>query len=258
MYGDVEGDAFTLTIPPWRPDVSREVDVIEEIIRLVGLGRLPNPPAVRVPLAPVEQDRLAALLDRMRRRAAILGFHDLATNSLVSAQTAEAYADPAWTGHGRAVVETLNPVSQEMAALRPSLLPGLVQAAAYNAARGADALRLVDVGHVYGRAEVSDATLVDGYAEAPHIALAMTGLAQRQSWSHAARAVDFYDLKGVVLDLLADAGCDGRRGDGRARAVGRPGLPPRAVGAEPAPRGPWAGSPRRSRATCAAACSWPS
>ena len=207
----VSGDDETLAavVPPWRPDVTREVDAIEEVARLVGLDRLPDVESVSVSLAPAPEDRLADVLDRMRRRLAVLGFHDLATNSLVSAQTAAAYADPAWTGTDRGVVETLNPVSQEMAALRPSLLPGLVQAAAYNAARGSDALRLVDVGHVYGRASAGDDTLVDGYAEASHIALALWGTAERQAWDRPARAADFYDLKGLVLDVLADAGVTG-------------------------------------------------
>ncbi|HEX8299893.1 MAG TPA: phenylalanine--tRNA ligase subunit beta, partial [Rubricoccaceae bacterium] len=137
------------------------------------------------------------------------GFHDLATNSLVSAATAAAYADPAWTGHGRAPVETLNPISQEMAALRPSLLPGLVQAAAYNAARGADALRLVDVGHTYARAADGEETPVDGYHETPSLGLAMFGLAERAAWDRPARPIDVFDLKGLVLDVLADLGVTG-------------------------------------------------
>ena len=200
------GDTFAVTIPSWRPDVAREVDVIEEVARLVGLDRLPAVETVPVGLAPAWDDPLAGVLDRARRRVAVLGFHDLATNSLVSAATAEAYADAAWTGHGRAVAETLNPISQEMAALRPSLLPGLVQAAAYNAARGADALRLVDVGTVYARAHVGEETVVDGYHEHAAVALAMAGLAERAAWDRPARPVDFYDLKGVVLDVLADVG----------------------------------------------------
>ena len=201
-----EGDTLTVAIPAWRPDVSREVDVVEEVARLVGLERLPAVAAVPVALAPVREDPTFGLLDRMRRRAVAYGFSDLATNSLVSAATAAAYADAAWSGHDRPTVETLNPVSQEMAVLRPSLLPGLVQAAAYNAARGADALRMVDVGHVYARALSGEATVVDGYAETPALALAMTGLAERAAWDRPARAADVYDLKGIVLDLLADAG----------------------------------------------------
>ena len=93
--------------------------MVEEVARLVGLDRLPAVATVPVALAPVPEDPTFGLLDRMRRRAAALGFHDLATNSLVSAATAAAYADPAWTGHARATVETLNPVSQDMAVAAP-------------------------------------------------------------------------------------------------------------------------------------------
>ena len=157
-YGDVEGDAFTLTIPPWRPDVSREVDVIEEVVRLIGLDRLPNVPAVRVPLAPVPQDRKAGSAGpNAAARIVVLGFHDLATNSLVS------------DGYGRGVrrpgVERPQPRGRRDAqpdlagdggaAPEPSAGPR-PGGTAYNAARGADALRLVDVGHVYARAEAGE------------------------------------------------------------------------------------------------------
>ena len=196
---------LAVTVPPFRPDVEREIDVIEEVARLWGYDRLPTPAATPVPLVPAGDTPSARLLDRVRQRLAALGFRELATNSLVPASTAQAFADAAWTGMEGDPVETLNPISQEMAALRPSLLTGLVAVASYNQARGAGALRLFEAGHVYRRS--ADATeTVAGYHEHTSLVLGMSGPAERAAWNGSARATDVYDLKGVVLDLLADLG----------------------------------------------------
>ena len=198
---------LAVTVPPFRPDVEREVDVIEEIARLWGYDRLPVPGSTPVPLVPAGDTPSARLLDRTRQRLAALGFRELYTNSLVPAPTAQAFADAAWTGLDAAPVETLNPISQEMSALRPSLLTGLVAAASYNQARGAGALRLFEAGHVYRRSAAASDT-VPGYHEHTSLVLGMSGPAERARWDGDARPSDVYDLKGVVLDLLADLGVD--------------------------------------------------
>ena len=203
--------ALVVTVPPFRPDVEREVDVIEEVARLWGYDRLPTPATTPVPLVPAGDTPSARLLDRSRRRLAALGFRELYTNSLVPRPTAEAFADAAWTGLSAPPVETLNPISQEMAALRPSLLPGLLAVASYNQARGAGPLRLMEAGHVYrkddaaGRGRVG---AVSGYYEHLSLALGVSGAAALGGWDHPARELDVYDLKGVVTDLLRDLGIE--------------------------------------------------
>ncbi len=202
------GDAgLTVTVPPFRLDVEREVDVIEEVARLWGFDRLPTPASTPVPLVPAGDTPSARLLDRVRQRLAALGFREIATNSLVPTPTAETFADAAWTGIEAPPIETLNPISQEMATLRPSLLTGLVAVASYNQARGAGALRLFEAGHVYRRSADASET-VAGYHEHTSLVLGMSGTAERASWDGDARSTDVYDLKGVVLDVLADLGID--------------------------------------------------
>ena len=196
-----------VTIPPFRPDVEREIDVIEEVARLWGYDNLPAPASTPVPLVPASDTPSARLLARVRRRLAALGFRELYTNSLVPKPTAEAFADAAWTGREGAPVETLNPISQEMAAMRPSLLPGLVAVASYNQARGAGALRLFEAGHVY-RQSADAGDLVAGYHEHTSLVLGLSGETPA-TWNGPARAADVYDLKGVVTDVLADLGIDG-------------------------------------------------
>ncbi|WP_420455645.1 phenylalanine--tRNA ligase subunit beta [Rubrivirga sp.] len=203
---EAAGGGLEVTVPPFRPDVEREIDVIEEVARLWGYDRLPAPAATPVPLVPAGDTPDARLLDRTRRRLAALGFRELATNSLLPTATAETFADAAWTGMDGPPVETLNPISQEMAALRPSLLPGLLAVASYNQARGAGPLRLFEAGHVMRRsADASDT--VEGYHEHTSLAVGMSGETP-STWNAPARPVDVYDLKGVVMDLLADLGID--------------------------------------------------
>ncbi len=203
---EAAGVGLTVTVPPFRPDVEREVDVIEEVARLWGYDRLPTPASTPVPLVPAGDTPDARLLGRTRRRLAALGFREIATNSLLPRATADAFADAAWTGLEGPAVETLNPISQEMAALRPSMLPGLLAVASYNQARGAGALRLFEAGHVTRRSAGAGDT-VEGYHEHESLVLGMSGHAPA-TWNAPARPTDVYDLKGVVLDLLADLGID--------------------------------------------------
>jgi phenylalanyl-tRNA synthetase beta chain len=204
---DAAGAGLEVMVPPFRPDVEREIDTIEEVARLWGYDNLPLPASAPIPLTPASDTPSARLLGRARRRLAALGFRELATNSLVSRPTAEAFADATWTGLDAPVVETLNPISQEMAALRPSLLPGTVGAVAYNQARGAGPLRVFEAGRVY-RQSAEAAGAVEGYHEHTALVVGMSGPAALPSWDGDGRETDFYDLKGVVLDLLADLGVE--------------------------------------------------
>ncbi|MEM0961648.1 MAG: phenylalanine--tRNA ligase subunit beta, partial [Bacteroidota bacterium] len=203
---EAAGAGLVVTVPPFRPDVEREIDVIEEVARLWGFDRLPTPAATPVPLVPASDTPSARLLDRVRQRLAALGFRELYTNSLVPKATAEAFADAIWTGRDGAPVDTLNPISQEMAAMRPSLLPGLVAVAGYNQARGAGALRLFEAGRVY-RQSADGSGAVDGYHEHTSLSIGMSGETPA-SWRGPAGETDVYDLKGVVLDVLASLGLD--------------------------------------------------
>jgi len=192
---------LTVTVPPFRPDVEREIDVIEEIARLWGFDRIEDPAVTPVPLVPAGDAPEAALLDHLRARLVGLGFHELYTNSLVPKAVAERFATPELTGAEVRYVETLNPISQEMAALRPSLLPGLLGAMAYNQARGAEALRFLELGHVYAQGDDPDAP-VPGYTEYQSLILGLSGPAQTQGWDAAERAADVYDLKGALTHVL--------------------------------------------------------
>jgi len=201
---DATHASLTVTIPPFRPDVEREIDVIEEVARLWGYDRLPAPSSTPVPLVPAGDTPGARLLADVRRQLAALGAREIATNSLVPKETAERFADADWTGLDAPPVETLNPISQEMAALRPSLLTGLLTVMAYNQARGAGRLALFEAGHVSRRAADPESA-VEGYHEHTSLVMGLSG-STPATWNAPARDTDIYDLKGVVTAVLDGLG----------------------------------------------------
>jgi phenylalanyl-tRNA synthetase beta chain len=209
--GVVEGEdrhLITCVVPTFRPDVEREIDVIEEVARLWGFDRIPTPPRTAIPFTPPRPDRAALLRDDAQSRLVGLGFRELYTNSLLPAAVAERFDAAELTGVEMEAVETVNAISREMAALRPSLLPGLLGAFAYNQNRDGGPLRFFEFGHVYGRAD-DPTNVIDGYHEHTSLAIGMSGPAQLAGADADARAVDFYDLKGVVTFLLRALGLDG-------------------------------------------------
>jgi phenylalanyl-tRNA synthetase beta chain len=210
--GVVEGEeakiGMTCVVPTFRPDVEREIDVIEEVARLWGFDRIPTPPHTAIPFTPPRPDREAQLRERAAATLVGLGFRELYTNSLLPTRVAEAFDDAELTGVEMDVAETVNAISREMAALRPSLLPGLLGATAYNQNRDAGPLRFFEFGHVYGRAD-DPSNPVEGYHEHTSLAIGMSGPAQFAGADTDERSVDFYDLKGVVHYLLRMLGIDG-------------------------------------------------
>jgi len=178
-------------VPSWRVDVARDVDLVEEVARHVGYDRLPTtfPTLDVVPARPnrrLERDRL------VRRLAGAEGFHESVTFSFIARERAAAFAAPDTT------VEILNPLSEQFAVLRPSLLPGLVESVAHNRRRGQDDVQLFELGTVFTMAAGERRTL----------GLAWTGSGARQHWSGSTRAADFFDIKGAVEAVAGGLGLE--------------------------------------------------
>jgi len=102
------------------------------------------------------------------------------------------------------VVETKNPISEEMAALRPRLLPGTLEVMQHNRNHGQEALRVFEFGRVFRRATEGDAPIVPGYCEHPALLIALSGPHAPTGWDTDPRNADLFDLKGTVETLLDD------------------------------------------------------
>jgi phenylalanyl-tRNA synthetase beta chain len=195
--GFAVGSDWSVTVPGWRPDVDGAADIVEEVVRIHGLDKvesvaLPRMDGVARPTATPAQK----LERRVRRAAAARGLNEAVTWSFLPQPEADAFAD----GNGGLWV-LANPISEDMKAMRPSLLPGLLAAARRNLDRGAQGLRLFEVGRRYLRGEggASDERLAVG--------VVLAGEKTPRGWA-TGKAVSFdaYDAKAEALALLAEAG----------------------------------------------------
>jgi phenylalanyl-tRNA synthetase beta chain len=182
-------DGEEVIVPTWRPDVDGPADLVEEITRIHGYDAIASAPLERDPgVAPPTATRAQRVERRVRRTAAARGLDEAVTWSFI----AEAEAAP----FGEAVSRLMNPISEEMKVMRPSLLPGLLSAARRNIDRGQASVRLFEVGRRY---------LVDG--ERPTVALLLAGEKASRDWkSGKAHGFDAFDAKGELLALLDAAG----------------------------------------------------
>jgi phenylalanyl-tRNA synthetase beta chain len=182
-----DDDALTVEVPTWRPDVEREVDLIEEVARRYGYERFPEHLVPQRPAARAE-DPLTARLDRVRDQFVRLGFLEARTAPF----TIEAEGD----------IEIVNPLSEREAHLRRSLLPGLLRQVERNYSRGGRDVRLFEIGTIF---LPSEGPVPE---ERIRVAAAWTGLRAPSHWSDPDEDWDVWDLKWIL---------------GRAAAVGTPG-----------------------------------
>jgi phenylalanyl-tRNA synthetase beta chain len=198
---DNEETVLKCTVPPFRPDIEREIDVIEEVIRLWGYDRIPEPAHERTPAQPWSQPAAATLRRRAAEVLSGLGFREIYTNSMLRREVAERFNRVPGTNSTDTVVETLNPISLEMAALRPSLLPGMLQVMSFNRNHGQAALRFFEFGHIFNKT-AREGTIIPGYGEREALIIASSGPAESLRWDAPIRKTDFFDLKGIVEEIL--------------------------------------------------------
>jgi phenylalanyl-tRNA synthetase beta chain len=178
-------DGWDVIAPTFRVDLVREVDLIEEVGRHYGFDKLPSTfPVVTAPAPP--PDPRIPRDDLVRRVLTGAGLSEAVTFGIIEAKAVEAFL-----GDGaRRPVPLANPLSAKFDTLRPSLLPGLVDAVAHNRRHGRDDVGLFEIG-----------TRFSSEGETRGVAIAWTGSVTPSHWSTAPRAVDFFDVKGIVEDL---------------------------------------------------------
>ena len=197
-----EGEpGYRCKVPSFRPDVEREIDVIEEVARLYGYHNIPEPAHTTIPS--VTPHRVPSLVIRGNVRTLLqgMGFRETYTNSMVRKEIAEGFNNAVLTGREGDVVFTLKPISQEMAALRPSLLPGLLSVMEYNQNHGQKSLQFMEFGHVFCEGQDAEA-LVPGYIEHASLIMSMSGPLRAAYWGEDTSAVTFFDMKGAIESLL--------------------------------------------------------
>jgi phenylalanyl-tRNA synthetase beta chain len=192
-----QGARVKVAAPSWRPDVHGRADIVEEVVRIVGLDQVPSTPFARGPYA--RQPVLTTIQNRTRkaRRAlAARGLTEAVTWSFIGKREAELF------GGGGAELALANPIAAELSDMRPSLVAGLVLAAQKNADRGLADVALFEVGQVFkGDKPEDQVTAATGVRRA----LARPEGIGRH-WSMPSRPVDAFDAKADAFAVLAAAG----------------------------------------------------
>lgn len=196
-------DSWTVTIPPYRPDVEREIDVVEEVARLYGFDNIPEPEQSNLPNFTPDPDLHWELRNRIRGALAGAGFREIYTNSMLPRETADAFMTQALPAGrlGGTVVETLNPITTEMATLRSSLLPGALKVVDHNRNHGQRGVRFFEFGRVHAKLQ-SDRSIVKGYTEVESLVLVASGEWSPAGWMESVRETDHFDLKGAAEHLF--------------------------------------------------------
>jgi phenylalanyl-tRNA synthetase beta chain len=184
-----ERDGWQVTVPTWRRDVDGPADIVEEIVRMHGIDKVPSTPLPRSDgVALPTATPLQSLERKARRTAAARGLNEAINWSFLPEKEAAAFGGGAWT--------LANPISEDMKVMRPSLLPGLLSAAQRNMDRGASSVRLFEIGRRY---------LAD--AERLTLGVVLAGDKAARGWaSGKATKFDAYDAKAEVLAMLTAAG----------------------------------------------------
>ena len=192
------GDELQVLAPSFRPDLRREIDLVEEVGRLVGFERLP---ATLPPGKVGNLDRMQTLDRALRRLLAHLGLHEAWTSSFMSRKDLEGLG-VAEEGAATRFVKVANPMSEADEALRTTLLPGLLRAVAVNERQRARRTALYEMARIY---EPTDGPLP---VEASVLTAALCGARHEPSWGTEETPWTFFDAKGIVEAICAALGAD--------------------------------------------------
>src|SRR3984893_13791624 len=191
------GRHLKVTVPSWRADVEGKADLVEEIVRIVGVDRIPATPFERgeAPRKPVLTP-IQLRTRKAKRALAARGMLEAVTWSFISKPQAELF------GGGKPELALANPIASDLSDMRPSLIPGLVAARQKRADRGSSDVALFEVGQIFRGDRPEDQLTAAGGVRR---ALAKASGIGRH-WSSPASEVDAFDVKGDALALLIAAG----------------------------------------------------
>jgi phenylalanyl-tRNA synthetase beta chain len=188
---------LAITVPAYRVDVTREIDVIEEVMRIYGFNNIPIPDHVNSSLSYGVKPDKEKLQNIVSDLLTSNGFAEAMSNSL----TKESYAslanakhiNPDWN------VKMLNPLSIDLGVLRQSLIFSGLESISYNINRRSSDLKLYEFGNVYFKRN-------DGFEETSYLSIFLTGQSESERWNSPNQQVSFYAAKGAVESVLSRLG----------------------------------------------------
>jgi len=187
-----------LSIPAYRVDVTREADIVEEILRVYGYNAIETSPKLNSSISYSERLSSDRLQNLISDQLVALGYNEMMANSL----TKPSYTELSEQINAEYNVEMLNPLSVDLSVLRQSLLFSALEAVNYNSNRKNADLKLFEFGSSYHHYQ-------SGYTETRHLTLCLSGERVKNNWSVSSKSSDFFYLKGTVESLLDRLGIKG-------------------------------------------------
>jgi phenylalanyl-tRNA synthetase beta chain len=183
-----------VTVPTWRLDLTMEQDLLEEIARLYGYDQIPaRQPAIR--LTTVPEDKLWSFERRVATLLAGLGYSEACSTSFLNDKQSVPFTPPLGEKQDSKPVPVANPLSQEQAALRTSLIPALLQSALLNFHRQNAGVQFFETGRIFFQNH-------EGRHEGRRLALLAGGETRPAHWRQKKKKADYYDLSGTIDALL--------------------------------------------------------
>ncbi|MDR1856249.1 MAG: phenylalanine--tRNA ligase subunit beta [Desulfovibrio sp.] len=188
--------AWSVLQPSWRPDLTREADLVEEVARFHGMDTIPpaGPPVVGTSVEPGRHDFWAMI----KRWGAGIGLNEVVNYSFVGHADLDHLGLPR---EGR--ISVLNPLSAEQDALRTVLAPGLLNTLRHNLAQGATGLRVFELANVFAPDDRDVSERATGVRETGTLGLLLYGSRHDAFWPHPAADMDYADARGLVEHLIA-------------------------------------------------------
>lgn len=189
--------------PSYMVDVTRECDVVEEILRIYGYNNIELPSGMKISVNPTARPEAESVRNSISDFLAANGFVEMMNNSLTRSE----YYGKLQTWPEEKCVRIVNPLSSDLNVMRQTLLLGGLEVIAYNLNRQQSTMRLFEYGSVYSRDPQKDGKTLDSYEEHAAYALLMTGSSEK-CWRQEARKGSYFQLKGYLELLLKRLGAD--------------------------------------------------
>ncbi len=190
-------NTFTVSVPGFRPDVEREIDLIEEIARIHGYDNIPTISRINITLGEKHDD--SEFADIVRESAISLGFYEMINNPLVPENHSRISGNP---------IAISNPLSADMANLRTSLLSGALSVVSRNINKGVKDLALFEIGNVFQKLNKHQIDSFSDFNENQNIIFVLSGKESDKTWNSPENLFNFYSLKGLLKTFIKKISLD--------------------------------------------------
>ncbi len=195
-----DNDRLVVKPPLYRVDVTRPIDVVEEVLRIYGFNKVALPEKMNASVVAFPKPDLEKIQKLIAENLVGKGYSEVMNNSLVASHWVDNFGNPVLKSENS--VQILNPLSNELNVMRQSMIFGMLNCIEHNQNRQSADLKLFEFGKVYQK-------VADNYEENQRLIVAITGRKQPESWNSTKDNVTFYSVKGLLEGLLLRMGLDG-------------------------------------------------